>query len=332
MMKHVHAISDIVRKDPDVTSVSASVGAGTVNATLNTARLFIVLKPHNQRAGAEEIIDRLRNKTRCASGHFAFHAGVAGPPDRYAVSRTQYQYILQDADAGRARGVGAQTGAKTWTTSASDRCRERSASHGLQVNDQRRPRGSITAERRDGLNMAATTRSTTPSDNGRSRLFTRNTNQFTRQVARSRSRAFRTSTPGCSEQESTSNRPRGFSRSPLSALATMTDLEKRLLLSIHSSGAISRASRSPSICRREVRSSDAIPAIEKAEREIGLAGQHRDHVQRSGRGIRSSLTSEPFLILAAIVVIYIVLGVLYESYIHPITILVDAALARASAR
>src|SRR6266403_921315 len=49
MMQRVHAISDIVRKDPDVTSVSASVGAGTLNATVNTARLYIVLKPHNQR-------------------------------------------------------------------------------------------------------------------------------------------------------------------------------------------------------------------------------------------------------------------------------------------
>src|SRR5438270_561120 len=62
MLEHVHAISDIVRKDPDVASVSASVGAGTVNATVNTARLYIVLKPHNQRsAGAQEIIDRLRS-------------------------------------------------------------------------------------------------------------------------------------------------------------------------------------------------------------------------------------------------------------------------------
>src|SRR5262249_1357820 len=52
MMERVHAVSDIVRKDPDVASVSASVGAGTVNATINTARLYIVLKPHNERPNA----------------------------------------------------------------------------------------------------------------------------------------------------------------------------------------------------------------------------------------------------------------------------------------
>src|SRR5205085_2793275 len=55
MMERVHAISDIVRRDPDVASVSAAVGAGTLNATVNTARLYTVLKPHNQRANAEKI-------------------------------------------------------------------------------------------------------------------------------------------------------------------------------------------------------------------------------------------------------------------------------------
>ena len=68
MLERVHAVSDIVRRDPDVASVSASVGAGTVNATINTARLYIVLKPHNQRANAEKIIERLRNATRDVEG------------------------------------------------------------------------------------------------------------------------------------------------------------------------------------------------------------------------------------------------------------------------
>jgi len=65
----------------------------------------------------------------------------------------------------------------------------------------------------------------------------------------------------------------------------------------------------------------AIPAIEKAEREIGLPNTIAATFTGAAAEFRSSLTSEPFLILAAVVVIYIVLGVLYESYIHPITIL-----------
>jgi multidrug efflux pump subunit AcrB len=67
--------------------------------------------------------------------------------------------------------------------------------------------------------------------------------------------------------------------------------------------------------------SDAIPAIQKAEREIGLPDTIETTFTGAAAEFRSSLTSEPLLILAAVVVIYIVLGVLYESYIHPITIL-----------
>src|SRR5262249_30317113 len=65
----------------------------------------------------------------------------------------------------------------------------------------------------------------------------------------------------------------------------------------------------------------AVEAIQKAEREIGLPETVVTTFSGSAAEFRSSLKSEPFLILAAVVVIYIVLGVLYESYIHPITIL-----------
>src|SRR4029077_12285896 len=99
MMERVHAVSDIVRKDPDVASVYASVGAGTVNATINTARLSIVLKPHNQRSNSEAIIERLRNATRNVEGVSLFMQAAQDVQIDARVSRTQFQYILQDADA-----------------------------------------------------------------------------------------------------------------------------------------------------------------------------------------------------------------------------------------
>src|SRR5450756_124737 len=99
MVQRVHAVSDIGRKDPDVVSVSASVGAGTVNATLNTARLYLVLKPHNQRPNTEKIIERLRNATREVEGVSLFMQAAQDLQIDAHVSRTQYQYILQDADA-----------------------------------------------------------------------------------------------------------------------------------------------------------------------------------------------------------------------------------------
>ncbi len=83
MMERVHAVSEIVRQDPDVASVSASVGAGTVNATVNTARLYIVLKPHNQRVNAEKIIERLRERDAQRRRSFALHASGAGSANRF---------------------------------------------------------------------------------------------------------------------------------------------------------------------------------------------------------------------------------------------------------
>src|SRR5262249_5071466 len=99
MMERVRAVSEIVRQDPDVANVSASVGAGTVNATINTARLYIVLKPHNRRPSAERIIERLRNATRDVEGVSLFMQAAQDLQIDARASRTQYQYVLQDADA-----------------------------------------------------------------------------------------------------------------------------------------------------------------------------------------------------------------------------------------
>ena len=99
MMERLHAVSEIVRQRPGCGERSASVGAGTVNATVNTARLYIVLKPHDR---ARERRENHRTAARCDAQcrrHLALHASGAGCADRCRVSRTQFQYILQDADA-----------------------------------------------------------------------------------------------------------------------------------------------------------------------------------------------------------------------------------------
>ena len=79
--------------------------------------------------------------------------------------------------------------------------------------------------------------------------------------------------------------------------------------------------RFPSIWRPGVALGDAVRAIEAAEREIGLPASIQASFQGTAQAFQASLASEPLLILAALVTVYIVLGVLYESYIHPITIL-----------
>ncbi|MDB6067450.1 MAG: Acriflavin resistance protein, partial [Pedosphaera sp.] len=100
MVARQHAVADIVGKDPDVVSVASFVGAGTVNATVNTGRMYIGLKPRDQRkASASDIIDRLREATAKVSGIALFMQAAQDVQIDSRVSRTQYQYTLQDADS-----------------------------------------------------------------------------------------------------------------------------------------------------------------------------------------------------------------------------------------
>src|SRR5262249_30199877 len=99
MVAKQRAVADIAMKDPDVVSVASFVGAGTVNPTVNSGRLYINLKPRDQRrADASEIIARLREATRNIEGISLFMQAVQDVQIETRVSRTQYQYTLQDAD------------------------------------------------------------------------------------------------------------------------------------------------------------------------------------------------------------------------------------------
>src|SRR5262249_15516320 len=100
MLERQQRVTDIVRQDPDVQSVAAFVGAGTVNATVNTGRLYIVLKPRDERrSSADQIMARLREATKNIEGIFLFMQSVQDLQIDTRVSRTQYQYVLQDSDA-----------------------------------------------------------------------------------------------------------------------------------------------------------------------------------------------------------------------------------------
>jgi multidrug efflux pump subunit AcrB len=310
MLERVHAVSDIVRRDPDVVSVSASVGAGTVNATINTARLYIVLKPHDQRANAEKIIERLRDATRNVEGVSFFMQAAQDLQIDARVSRTQFQYILQDADAAELAEWTPKLVQKLGqlpqlTDVASDQ-----QVNGLQLNVD------VDREKASRLNVLTQAIDDTLYDAFGQRqvsiIFTQ-LNQF--RVILEVEPQFRES-PDLLDKiyvKSSSGQP-----VPLSAFATMH--VSNTPLSIPHQGQFPAATISFNL-QSGSSLSHAIPAIQKAEREIGLPDTIATTFTGAAAEFRSSLTSEPLLILAAVVVIYIVLGVLYESYIHPITIL-----------
>ena len=310
MMERVHAVSEIVRQDPDVASVSASVGAGTVNATVNTARLYIVLKPHNQRANAEKIIERLRNATRNVEGISLFMQAAQDLQINARISRTQFQYILQDADAAELADWTPKLVQKLGQLPQLSDVASDQQTNGLQLNVD------VDREKASRLNVVTQAIDDTLYDAFGQRqvsiIFTQ-LNQF--RVILEVEPKFRES-PDLLDKiyvKSSSGQP-----VPLSAFASVH--VSNAPLSIPHQGQFPAATISFNL-RSGSSLSHAIPAIEKAEREIGLPNTIAATFTGAAAEFRSSLTSEPFLILAAVVVIYIVLGVLYESYIHPITIL-----------
>ena len=310
MMERVHAVSEIVRQDPDVASVSASVGAGTVNATVNTARLYIVLKPHNQRANAEKIIERLRNATRNVEGISLFMQAAQDLQIDSRISRTQFQYILQDADAAELADWTPKLVQKLGQLPQLSDVASDQQTNGLQLNVD------VDREKASRLNVLTQAIDDTLYDAFGQRqvsiIFTQ-LNQF--RVILEVEPKFRES-PDLLDKiyvKSSSGQP-----VPLSAFASVH--VSNAPLSIPHQGQFPAATISFNL-RSGSSLSHAIPAIEKAEREIGLPNTIAATFTGAAAEFRSSLTSESFLILAAVVVIYIVLGVLYESYIHPITIL-----------
>ena len=311
MVERVHAVTDIIRTDPDVASVSASVGAGSVNATVNTARLYIVLKPRNARqASVDDIIQRLAEKTAGVHGVSLFMQAVQDLQIDTRVSRTQYQYVLQDSDAAELAEWTPKLVAKLRELPQLSDVTSDQQTNGLQLNVD------VDREKASRLNVLMEAIDNTLYDAFGQRqvsiIFTQ-LNQF--RVILEAEPSFRDSPEALDKiyVKATTGEP-----VPLSAFATMHVSTAPLAVSHQGqfpAAAISFNLRSGSSL------SHAVPAIEQAQRSIGLPESVAGAFTGAAAEFSTSLASEPYLILAALVVIYIVLGVLYESYIHPLTIL-----------
>ena len=311
MVERQHVIADIVGQDPEVASVASFVGAGTVNPTVNSGRLYINLKPRDQRqASAAEIIDRLRKKTQDVPGISLFMQAAQDVQIDSRVSRTQYQYTLQDADADELaqwapKLLGKMQGLPELTDAATDQ-----QSGGLQL--------FIDVDRSAAsrLNILPATIDGTLYDAFGQRqisvIFTQ-LNQY--RVILEADPSFQLTPAALSKIYVKSTTGQSV---PLSAIAQLKTVTAPL--------AISHEGQFPAVTLSFNLSPGsslgaAVDAIDQVQKEIGLPQTVATTFSGSAAEFRSSLKSEPYLLLAAIVVIYIVLGVLYESYIHPITIL-----------
>jgi hydrophobe/amphiphile efflux-1 (HAE1) family protein len=311
MVVRQRAIADIVQRDPDVVSVASFVGAGTVNATVNSGRLYINLKPRDRRqASAGQIIDRLRAATDSVGGISLFMQAAQDVQIDSRISRTQYQYTLTDADVVELsewapKLLTVLRNKPELTDVASDQ-----QSGGLQVSVD------VDREKAARLNVLTQAIDDTLYDAFGQRqvstIFTQ-LNQY---------RVILEVEPQYQFNPESLNRIYVKSSIgqmvPLSAFATVRIATAPLTI-VHQ-GQFPAVTLSFNL-RPGGSLGEAVKAIEDAGKEIGLPDTIVATFSGSAAEFQSSLKSEPFLILAAIIVIYIVLGVLYESYVHPITIL-----------
>jgi hydrophobe/amphiphile efflux-1 (HAE1) family protein len=311
MVDRQRQVAETVMKDPDVTNVASFVGAGTVNPTMNSGRLYIGLKPRGQRkSGAGEIIARLREATRNVQGISLFMQAVQDVQIDSRVSRTQYQYTLQDPDEAQLSEWAGKLLAKLGALNELSDVASDAQAGGLQANV------IVDRQKASRLNILPQAIDDTLYDAFGQRqvstIFTQ-LNQY--RVILEADPNFQLTPEALQKIYVKSSTGQVV---PLGAFASV-HISTAPLTIVHQ-GQFPAVTLSFNL-RPGASLGEAVDAIQNAEKEIGLPQTVVTTFSGSAAEFRSSLKSEPFLILAAIVVIYIVLGVLYESYIHPITIL-----------
>ena len=311
MVERQRGVAEIVQKDPDVVSVASFVGAGTVNPTVNTGRLYLNLKPRDQRkATVTEIIDRLREATKDVQGISLLMQAVQDVQIDSRVSRTQYQYTLEDAD---------ETELAQWSNKLLARLRslpeltdvatdQQANGLQLQVDVDRN-----TAARLNVLPQAIDDTLYDAFGQRQVTIMFTQLNQY-RVILEAEPRF----------QLTPASLDKIYVKSSTGQMVPLTTFAKlrtvTMPLSIVHEGQFPAVTLSFNL-QPGKSLGEAVDAIQLAQKDISLPETVLTTFSGSAAEFRSSLKSEPFLILAAVIVIYIVLGVLYESYIHPLTIL-----------
>jgi multidrug efflux pump len=310
MMQLETQISDVVRKDPDVDHVVSFIGADGTNATVNSGRLSITLKPRSERkSSSDEVIARLKPELAQVTGVATHLQSVQDLQVDSRVGRTQYQYTLEDADGAELDEWSGKMLAKLKTLpELTDVASDQQAAGpqlSLDIDRDTASRLGISPQVIDDTLYDAF------GQRQISTIFTQlNLYRVILEVK-----------PEASEDPRALDRIYVRSASgtqvPLSAFVRMRHTSAPLALSHQ--GQFPAVTLSFNLAKGSL--GDAVAAIHRAEAEIGLPPGVRADFSGTAKAFQDSLASEPLLILAALVTVYIVLGVLYESYIHPITIL-----------
>jgi multidrug efflux pump len=298
-----------------VASLTSFIGVDGSNATLNSGRMLINLTPKSQRdASASDIIRRLQPKLAKVDGITLYMQPVQDLTIEDRVSRTQYQFTVESVDVGN---LG------TWVRKLTDRLQHEPhladvasdfSDGGLQAYVE----FDRTTASRMGITPAAIDTALYNAYGQRliSTIFTQ-TNQY--RVVLEVKPEFQRGPGALNDIYVTATVPgQPTQQVPLSTVATV--VEKAAPLAINHIGQFPASTISFNLARG-ASLGDAVKAIETAKAELALPDNVQINFQGAALAFRASLANELWLILAAIVTMYIVLGVLYESFIHPVTIL-----------
>ena len=313
MSRRQAAMAAVILKDPDVVSLSSFIGVDGSNITLNSGRMLINLKPVSDRKeNASAIIRRLQRQARDVTGISLYMQPVQDLSIDTTVSRTQYQFVLEDANPAEFN---------TWVPKlvtelqklpqledvASDQENEGLAAY-LTIDRDSAARFGITPATVDNALYDAFGQRIV------STIFTQS-NQY--RVILQADKALMNSLEALGTIYLPSATAVG-GQVPLSALVKVT--ETTAPLSVGHLGQFPATTISFNLASGAALG-DAVDAIKKTEQGLGLPVSMMTTFQGAALAFQSTLGNEVLLILAALATVYIVLGVLYESFIHPITIL-----------
>ncbi len=311
MAERQQALAKVILKDPAVESLSTFIGVDGTNTTLNTGRVLINLKPLDKRnVNATEVIRRLNPQLTAVDGITLFMQPVQDITVDARVSRTQFQYTLDDPNFDELN---------SWAPKLVDQLR---ASPELRdVGSDQQDKGLRVALSMDRSTAARFGITPQLIDNtlydafGQRQISTIFTELNQYRVVLDVKPDFQRD-PG--SLQSIYLRGTASGQVPLRAVTRVSETTGPLIINRQGQFPVVTTSfnLAPGVALGQ-----AVAVIEKAAQKLGLPGSINGSFQGTAEAFRASLTKEPILILAALITVYIVLGVLYESYVHPVTIL-----------
>jgi multidrug efflux pump len=341
MQRRQRRVEDVIRADPEVSGVVSVIGVSPINATPNTGRLTISLKPRSDRhAHVDEIVARLKRAAAGVPGMTVYFQAAQDIQISTRVSRAQYQYTLVSTDRDEViewsdrlvRGLRGNPALREVASEAQE------GGPRVRVDVDREQAGRLGVSMQsvtDTLNDAFGQRQISTiygqanqyrvileaqpryqqDPNALTKLYVTGASTSTGTAATVANTATGTTNTNTT---ATPNAVTGSNQVPLSAFARFIPTSAPL--------AIAHQEQFPSVTisfdlNDGYALSDAVSAIRAVERQIDMPSSVAGSYSGDAAEFARSLAGEPWLILAAAIAIYIVLGVLYESFIHPLTIL-----------